>query len=148
MAGKTKIDIFKNMSKNELKKAMHEYVTPYRTYQRLYAMNLLSEGYSYDMVADKMNKSYQTIHRWAKTCESYGIEGLKPNFDGGRPGKLSQEDLEKLNQIIQEHEEITISEVHDLLISEFNAEYSMKQVWVILTEKLNYECKNTKVLPK
>ena len=38
--GKTKIDIFRNMSKSELKDAMHEYVIAHRIYERLYAMNL------------------------------------------------------------------------------------------------------------
>ena len=63
MVGKTKIDIFRNMSKSELKEAMHEYVIVQRIYELLYAMNLLVEVFSYDMVAHKMNKSYQTIHR-------------------------------------------------------------------------------------
>ena len=108
MVGKTKIDIFRNMSKSELKEAMHEYVIAHRIYERLYAMNLLVEGYSYDMVAHKMNKSYQTIHRWAKICESEGIEGLKPNYKGGRPDKISKEDLDKLDQIIKEQNEIII----------------------------------------
>lgn len=148
MAGKSKVNIFKNMTKKELDKAIHEYVSPYRTYERLYAMKLLSEGYSFDIVASKMDKSYQTIHRWAKTCESYGVEGLKPNFDGGRPGKITSDNLVKLDEIIQNKKEITIDEVHDILLNEFNADYSMKQVWVILTEKLNYKCKNKKVLIK
>ena len=148
MVGKTKIDIFRNMSKSELKEAMHEYVIAHRIYERLYAMNLLVEGYSYDMVAHKMNKSYQTIHRWAKICESEGIEGLKPNYKGGRPDKISKEDLHKLDQIIKQQDEITIDQVHDLILNEFNVDYSMKQVWEILTHKLNYNCKNTKVIPK
>lgn len=148
MAGKSKVNIFKNMTKKELDKTLHEYVSPYRTYERLYAMKLLSEGYSFDIVASKMNKSYQTIHRWAKTCEAYGVEGLKLNFDGGRPGKITHDDLIKLDNIIQEKEEVTIDEVHDIILNEFNADYSMKQVWVILTEKLNYICKNKRVLPK
>jgi len=148
MVGKTKIDIFRNMSKSELKEAMHEYVIAHRIYERLYAMNLLVEGYSYDMVAHKMNKSYQTIHRWAKICESEGIEGLKPNYKGGRPDKISKEDLHKLDQIIKEEDEITIDQVHDIILNEFNVDYSMKQVWEILTHKLNYNCKNTKVIPK
>lgn len=148
MVGKTKIDIFRNMSKSELKEALHEYVIAHRIYERLYAMNLLVEGYSYDMVAHKMNKSYQTIHRWAKICESEGIEGLKPNYKGGRPNKISKEDLRKLDQIIKEQDEITIDQVHDLILNEFNVDYSMKQVWEILTRKLNYKCKNTKVIPK
>ena len=136
------------MSKSELKEAMHEYVIAHRIYERLYAMNLLVEGYSYDMVAHKMNKSYQTIHRWAKICESEGIEGLKPNYKGGRPDKISKEDLHKLDQIIKEQDEITIDQVHDIILNEFDVDYSMKQVWEILTRKLNYNCKNTKVIPK
>ena len=148
MVGKTKIDIFRNMSKSELKHAMSEYVTAYRTYQRLYAMKLLSEGYSYDMVASKMNKSYQTIHRWAKTCESDGIDGLIPKFDGGRPEKISKNDLHKLDDLISEYDDINVAMVHDLILKEFNVEYSRKQIWLILTQKLNYQCKNGKVIPK
>ena len=148
MVGKTKIDIFRNMSKSELKEAIHEYVIPHRIYERLYAMSLLAEGYSYDMVAHKMGKSYQTIHRWAKLCESEGIDGLKPNYEGGRPEKLSKEDLQKLDNMIQEYDEITTDQVHDLILKEFNVEYSMKQVWVILTQKLNYKCKNKMVISK
>ncbi|MBQ6444398.1 MAG: transposase [Methanosphaera sp.] len=148
MVGKTKINIFSNMSKSELKEAIHEYVIPHRIYERLYAMKLLSEGYSYDMVAYKMGKSYQTIHRWAKICESEGIEGLKPNYEGGRPEKLSKDDLVKLDEMIQGYDEITTDQVHDLILNEFNVEYSMKQVWVILTQKLDYKCKNKIVIPK
>ena len=148
MVGKTKIDIFRNMSKSELKEAMYEYVIAHRIYERLYAMSLLAEGYSYDMVAHKMGKSYQTIHRWAKLCESEGIGGLKPNYEGGRPEKLSKEDLQKLDNMIQGYDEITTDQVHDLILKEFDVEYSMKQVWVILTQKLNYKCKNTMVISK
>lgn len=95
MAGKSKVNIFKNMTKKELDKAIHEYVSFYRRYERLYAMKLLSEGYSFDVVDSKMDKSYRTIHRWTKTCESYGVEGLKPNFDGGMPDKITSEDIIK-----------------------------------------------------
>lgn len=60
--------------------------------------------------------------------------------------KLLLRILLNLDEIIQDKEEITIDEVHDILLNEFNAYYSMKQVWVVLTEKLNYKCKNKKVL--
>ena len=66
MAGKSKVNIFKNMAKNELDNAIHEYVSLYRTYERLYVMKLLSEGYLFDVVVSEMDKSYQTIHCWAK----------------------------------------------------------------------------------
>ena len=85
---------------------------------------------------------------WAKICESEGIEGLKPNYKGGRPEKISKADLHKLDQIIKEQDEITIDQVHDIILNEFDVDYSMKQVWEILTRKLNYNCKNTKVIPK
>lgn len=44
--------------------------------------------------------------------------------------------MRKLNRLMGAHDEITIDEVHDLLVSEFNVEYIKKQVWVILTKKL------------
>ena len=50
--------------------------------------------------------------------------------------------------MIQEYDEITTDQVHDLILKEFNVEYSMKQVWVILTQKLNYKCKNKMVISK
>ena len=50
--------------------------------------------------------------------------------------------------MIKENDEITIQEVHDFILKEFSVDYSMKQVWEILTQKLDYKCKNTKVLPK
>ena len=86
---------------------------------------------------------------WAKICELEGIEGLKPKYKGGRLEKISKTDLHKLNQIIKEKKmKLLLIQVHDIILNEFDVDYSMKQVWEILTRKLNYNCKNTNVIPK
>ena len=43
---------------------------------------------------------------------------------------------------------LLLIQVHDIILNEFDVDYSMKQVWEILTRKLKYNCKNTKVIPK
>lgn len=39
---------------------------------------------------------------WAKTCATEGLEGLKPPFGGGRPSKLTYDQLIELNKIMEE----------------------------------------------
>ena len=48
-----------------------------------------------------MGKSYQTVHRWAKTCETEGLECLKLSFGGGRPSKLTYDQFIELDKIIE-----------------------------------------------
>ena len=79
MSGKSKINIFKNMSEEELDIAIKEYNGNYRYYQRLIAMKLVSTGYSFSKVGRVLLVSYLSVHRWAKSCEKSGLTGLKKN---------------------------------------------------------------------
>ena len=47
MSCKSKIDIFNNMSEEELNVAIDEYSSNYRYYQRLVAMKLVARGFSF-----------------------------------------------------------------------------------------------------
>lgn len=88
-AGKTKINIFNKMSEEELDNAIKEYKGNYRLYQRLIAMKLVSIGYSFSKVGRVLLVSYLSVHRWAKSCEESGLIGLMPEFNGGKPAKLT-----------------------------------------------------------
>ena len=98
MAGKTKINVLNVTTKTELNEAISEYVTPHRYYQRLIAMRIIAEGNTIQSAANIIGFKYQTVHGWAKKCEKEGIEGLIPNFGGGRPSKLSQYQLKELDE--------------------------------------------------
>ncbi len=101
MSGKSKINLFNKMSKEELNNEMSQYVAFYRYYQRLIAIKFITEGHTIQDAANLLNISYPTVHRWAKSCEMDGLDGLKPSFGGGRPSKLSYEQQVELDNIIE-----------------------------------------------
>ena len=78
MVGKSKIDIFNNMAKEELIEAIKKNRYDGRFFERLIAMKMIAEGKKINKVADFLELSYPTVHSWAKTCEKYGLEALKP----------------------------------------------------------------------
>ena len=93
MSGKSKINVFNRMTKTALDEEISNYVTYHRYYQRLIAVKIVSEWNTIVDVAKILGKSYQIVHRWIKTCEKEGLEGLKPSFGGGRPSKLTYDQL-------------------------------------------------------
>ena len=138
MSGKSKIDIFKNMSIEELNGAIKEYSGNYRYYQRLIAMKLVSEGYSFSKVGRTLLVSYLSVHRWAKSCEESGLIGLMPDFAGGRPSKLSDSMKNKLSERIESEESIGMIDVQRILKSEFDVEFTLPHVCSIV-RKLGFD---------
>ena len=84
------------MTKTALDEKISAYVAYHRYYQRLIAVKIVSEGNTIADAANILGKSYQTVHRWIKTCES---EGLKPSFGGGRPLKLTYDHLNYIKSL-------------------------------------------------
>ena len=132
MSRKSKNNIFKNMTKEELDNELSKNTIPHRIYQRLIALRLLSEGYTYADTSKILNVSYQTVSRWAKMCEKEGLKGIIPKFGGGRPSFLTEEEKEKLGEIILKTPNMTMKDVHKIILDEFNVNYSMKQVGQIV----------------
>lgn len=128
MSGKSKIDIFNNMSEEELDIAIKEYSGNYRYYQRLIAMKLVSIGFSFSKVGRVLSVSYLSVHRWAKACEESGLTGLVPSFSGGRPSKMSKSMKKRLSERIESEDDITMIEVQEILKNEFKIEFSLPHV--------------------
>ena len=138
MSGKSKINIFKNMSEEELDIAIKEYSGNYRYYQRLIAIKLIPIGYSFSKVGRILLVSYLSVHRWAKACESMGLTGLIPEFGGGRPPKLNKNMENKLSKRIESEEKITMVGVQNILKNEYNVEFSLPHVCNIV-RKLGFD---------
>ena len=145
MSGKSNINVLEKVKKTRLDEEIANYVSYYRYYQRLIAIRIISEGHTIAETARIMGKSYQTVHRWAKTCESEGLEGLKPSFGGGRPSKLTYDQLVELDKIIEETPNMSMKDVHRLVNKKFNVDYSLKQIGKIV-KKLGYNY--SKAYPK
>ena len=70
-----------------------------------------------------------------------GYKGLIPKYDGGRPGKLSNEQKEELKNILSdEKNNYTISEAMKLIKELYNVEFSYKRTWTLIRVEfgLNY----------
>ena len=137
MVGKSKIDIYNKMTKEELDKEIAKHTKCHRYYQRLVAVKTYSLGHSIAEAGRITGVGYATVHRWMKTCESEGLEGLKPNFGGGRPSKLTDDQMKELDETIATTSNMSMKDVQLLVYEKFNVDYSLKQIGVI-TKKLGY----------
>ena len=76
---------------------------------------MIAEGSTIQYVAKIIGVRYQTMHGWAKKCESEGIKGLIPNFGGGKPSKLSTYQLKELDEKIQKSPRMNIKMLKKLI---------------------------------
>ena len=74
-----------------------------------------------------------------------GLEGLKPSFGGGRPSKLTYDQLIELDKLIEKTPNMSMKDVHKLVNEKFNVNYSLKQIGKII-KKLEYNY--SKAYPK
>ncbi|CAD7776641.1 MAG: Homeodomain-like domain protein [Candidatus Methanoperedenaceae archaeon GB50] len=72
-----------------------------RVFQRLYFIRRLCRGMSVEEVAGLVGVTKATGYAWLKRWNSNGYEGLIPDFGGGRPSKLTEEQKEKLKEMLK-----------------------------------------------
>ena len=134
MPKKSKIDIFNVMSEEELDEALESLDYPIRYYQRLIAMKLISTGHNHKETGEILIVGYKSINRWAKACEKDGLDGLIPNFSGGKPSKLSEENKVQFKQILIEGENLTMTDAQRILKDDFGIEFSLSHVCNIVRQ--------------
>ena len=131
---KSKINIFNVMSPEELIEAFKSNDYDIRQYERIVAMSLIDYGLPHNDIAEILHVSYSSIYRWAKSCESGGLEGLMPNFNGGRKSKFTDDQREKFIERIKEEDNVTITGARRILYEEFGHEYSLVHVSELLSK--------------
>ena len=134
MPKKSKIEIFNVMDEKELDEALKSLDYPIRYYQRLIAMKLISVGHNHKETGEILGVSYRTINRWAKACENEGLNGLIPNFSGGKPSKLSKENKVQFKQILIESENVTMTDAQRILKEDFGIEFTLPHVCNIVRQ--------------
>ena len=123
MPRSSKINIFNVMNPEELDEALKSNKCSTRYYKRLVAMKLIAHGHSHKERAKILQIGYRTIYRWAKKCEKEGLEGLKPNFNGGRKSKFTKEDRIKFEKILSKENILTMTDAQNILREEFNLDF-------------------------
>lgn len=134
MAGKSKINIFNVMTKDDLKKEIKKSKDNTRYYERLIAMKLFSKGNNLSDIADTLEVSFQTVHSWAKSCEENGLDGLKPNFGGGRPSILTDDIKKELKERILNDNDLNMTDVKRIMETEMDIYFSLTYVCQIVRD--------------
>lgn len=102
-----------------------------RMAERLSFVRLRYKGYSVAEAADILGVNRQSGYNWQKSWNEKGFEGLKPDFDGGAPSKLTDVQKKDLVSYVSSREMCTDSVV-DYVKMAYSIEYSETQISRIL----------------
>jgi putative transposase len=126
------IHIKKQMSVEELDKRIKTLEHNTRVLKRLYFIRHRYNGKSVEEACDLVGVKKPVGYIWQDRWNEEGYKGLIPRFAGGRPSKLSKEQKDRLLQLLEQKDNWTSEEVRDLVHKEFNVEYTLKQIRIIL----------------
>jgi transposase len=87
-----KVKSFKNYTTDQIKTFIDN-DDRYKPGIRLYALHQLSKGKPSRALEEFYSVSFKQILNWADRLENEGLEGLRDRLRGGRPNKLTEEQL-------------------------------------------------------
>lgn len=108
--------------------------------RRRRAMALLSQGLSLNEVARRVKASVASVHRWQQASRAGGSSALDPKPVPGRPDKLTDEQRERLLELLVEgavasgfpNEMWTLKRIRSVIRREFGVKYHRSHIWKIL----------------
>ena len=130
MARPENIIIERHITAEELLKRIKSLEKDVKVLQRLYFIKYRYEGVTVEDAAKRVEISKPGI--WQDRWNKEGYEGLKPKFAGGKPSKLADDQKEQLKNILNKRDDWTTDEIKKLISKEFNVEYTLKQIRIIL----------------
>ena len=95
-----------------------------RLVQRLCFVKNCYAGDSASEAAERVGVSSSTGARWVARWNEAGVEGLRPDYAGGRPPKLDDEARAALRDRLAADGPWTTAEVRALLREEFDVDYA------------------------
>jgi putative transposase len=141
MINKHNVKIADHLKIHEIDELIKGYKVQMRFYQRLIFMRSIMTDSTIKEASESVGVTTKTGYNWLNSYNNKGLDGLIPNFGGGKPAYLTDEEFDELYNILKEDfSNYTIEEVRKLIIEKFGVEYTYKQAWVITRKKfkLNY----------
>lgn len=129
MPGPSK-EVRKHLDESELDTAIDEAQSneETRVVRRLCLIKNLYAGDSITEAASRVGVTQPTASRWTNRWNKQGIDGLRPDFGGGRPPKLSEREQQRLTEVLKQHQPLTTEHVHQLIEEGFGVSYSQRHV--------------------
>ena len=144
MSGNRRKEIVRHLSEDDLDRLLAE-STDEKMTQRLIFIKRLYKGATLKDAADDVGKSSATGTRWARRWNKGGLGQLMPNFGGGRPPKLGDEERDELLELLRAGQPWKKQEIQHLINQEFGVEFHPVYLTVFLDELgLSYAIPRTK----
>jgi transposase len=115
-------EIVRHLSEDDLDRLLAE-TDSVKVSKRLTFVKNLYKGDTLEEAADRVGKSASTGSRWARRWNEGGLGLLTPNFGGGQPPKLGEDEQEELLELLREGQPWKKQEIQHLIKEEFDVEY-------------------------
>jgi len=115
---------------------------------RLLAAFKRKSGNTLEEISFSLQKPKTTIHDWLRRLEDGGIKNIYDVKQSGKPAKLTQQQLDKLEKILDDSPQKqglpfvlwTTKLVQYIIIKLFDVKYELWNIWKII-KKLNFSLK-------
>lgn len=125
MPGRRK-EIKRHLTKEELDEAIDNAQSDGEAYlvRRLMCLKDLYAGDTLAEAAERAGVDTSTVSDWSDAWNEAGVDGLRPEFDGGPKPKLTPEEENRFKRLLEESQPWTYAQIQELLREEFDIEYS------------------------
>jgi len=120
-------DLIKHVTDDELRKLIKKEKDKY-VHERLLFIHLLYLDYNVETACNIMCIAVQSGYNWLALWNQKGREGLSPNFAGGTPAKLTNEQTEQLKDSLKSKGNWLTQEVRSLIKKDFGITYSLRHI--------------------
>lgn len=115
-------------------------ITDWREGRRLRAWELRQKGWRQQQIADALGVTQGAVSQWLKRAKEEGVQALKPRKSPGAPPKLTQEQRQRLPELLALGAESfgfrgnvwTQPRIAELIRREFGVSYDPSQIGRIL----------------
>jgi len=128
MGRKPEKEVVKWLTAEELNEEIRKRKICSEVLRKLFFIKELYKGATVPQAAKEVGVSKVIGYAWLKNWNKKGLEGLKPNYGGGRPSELTQEEKEELKKILEKRDDWTTKEVRELIKEKFGVGYSQRHV--------------------
>jgi len=126
------IHIEHHMSIEEINKRIKTLENNTKVLRRLYFIKYRYEGRMVSESAKLVGITKRVGYIWQERWNEKGYGGLIPQYAGGRPSKLTEDQKGRLVELLKQNDTWTTEEVRELISKEFSVEYTSKQIRIIL----------------
>jgi len=134
MSRREEIPIQRLMNIEDLNRKIKSVEKDVKILKRLYFIKFRFNGDSVEKASEKVGVTKRIGYIWQNRWNEMGYEGIIPRYAGGRPSKISEQQKRELEQILRRKESWTTKEIKDVISREFNVDYSLKQIYIILRD--------------